>query len=543
MTGGRTNINAITDVAVDAAANGIIVRTFFIRCLIGKCTAELRTILNRSSANCKPCWRPCLRCTRFQGARSDDDNEDENSGLRAMFRDVRIVVNHSIVTVTNRYDGAVIFSGPLNDLASGIFYPETMPAGPGVSTASNTCTSFMYSGWGACQADNTQTRTVASSSPAGCTGGTPVLSQSCIYVAPACTYNYSTWGACQANGTQTRTAQSSPAGCTGTPILSQPCTYGSTCSSFTYNGWGTCTNGTQTRTVATSTPTGCTGGSPVLSQSCTSSTTLTLAQVTTTCTQCHGLTVNGVVLKSGGYSVSGRSASAWVSAISGMFTPPSGTTVQDFANFLTGLSSTPSTCSSFTYNGWGTCTNGTQTRTVATSTPTGCTGGSPVLSQSCTSATTCSSFTYNGWGTCTNGTQTRTVATSTPTGCTGGTPVLSQSCTSATTCSSFTYNGWGTCTNGTQTRTVATSTPTGCTGGTPVLSQSCTSATTLTLAQVKTTCTQCHGLTVNTTVLKSGGYSVSGRSASAWVSAINGMFTPPSGTTVQDFANFLVTLP
>jgi hypothetical protein len=43
---------------------------------------------------------------------------------------------------------------------------------------------------------------------------------------PACTYTYSDWGACQADGTQTRTVvSSSPSGCTGTPSLSQACTY------------------------------------------------------------------------------------------------------------------------------------------------------------------------------------------------------------------------------------------------------------------------------------------------------------------------------
>jgi len=45
-----------------------------------------------------------------------------------------------------------------------------------------TCTSFTYSDWGACQPNNTQTRTITSSSPAGCTGGTPeALSQPCVY--------------------------------------------------------------------------------------------------------------------------------------------------------------------------------------------------------------------------------------------------------------------------------------------------------------------------------------------------------------------------
>jgi len=41
------------------------------------------------------------------------------------------------------------------------------------------CT-YTYSDWGACQPDNTQTRTVLTATPEGCTG-TPVLSKSCIY--------------------------------------------------------------------------------------------------------------------------------------------------------------------------------------------------------------------------------------------------------------------------------------------------------------------------------------------------------------------------
>jgi hypothetical protein len=196
-----------------------------------------------------------------------------------------------------------------------------------LAPAPATCTSFTYSAWGACQSNNTQTRTVASSSPTGCTGGSPVLSQSCTYVPPvtACTsFTYSAWGACQSNNTQTRTvASSSPSECTGgSPVLSQSCTYVppvTACTSFTYSAWGACqSNNTQTRTVASSSPTGCTGGSPVLSQSCT-------------------------------------------------YVPP------------------VTACTSFTYSAWGACqSNNTQTRTVASSSPTGCTGGSPVLSQSCT---------------------------------------------------------------------------------------------------------------------------------------------------------------
>ncbi len=47
-----------------------------------------------------------------------------------------------------------------------------------VATAPVTCTSFTYSAWSACTG-GLQTRTVVSASPAGCTGGSPVLSQAC----------------------------------------------------------------------------------------------------------------------------------------------------------------------------------------------------------------------------------------------------------------------------------------------------------------------------------------------------------------------------
>jgi hypothetical protein len=47
----------------------------------------------------------------------------------------------------------------------------------------------------------------------------------------------------------------------------------------------------------------------------------------------------------------------------------------------------PPTCSSFTYSAWTACVGGQQTRTVLTSSPAGCTGGTPVLAQSCVPVT------------------------------------------------------------------------------------------------------------------------------------------------------------
>jgi hypothetical protein len=88
------------------------------------------------------------------------------------------------------------------------------------------CTSYTYT-LGACQSNNTAPVLTSVGVPAGCSGGaTPATTQSCTYVAPTCSYTYSVWGACQSSGTQTRTVTSTtPAGCTGTPVTTQSCTY------------------------------------------------------------------------------------------------------------------------------------------------------------------------------------------------------------------------------------------------------------------------------------------------------------------------------
>jgi hypothetical protein len=307
-------------------------------------------------------------------------DDGQSAGLVSLLKAVRFSVSDGTLTITNAATGNVIFSAPVSNLTSGTFHPENMPnastppapaactytysawsdcsngnqtrtvssATPASCTGTpllsqvctvtpppvppppppaTTCTTFGYTAWDMCQAGGTQNRTVTSSSPAGCTGGTPVTSQACTYVPPVTTcsaFTYSGWGACQPNGTQTQTVtSSSPAGCTGgTPVTSQACTYVppvTTCSAFTYSAWGACdSTNTQTRTVTSSSPAGCTGGSPVTTQACT-------------------------------------------------YVPP------------------VTTCSAFTYSAWGACdSTNTQTRTVTASSPAGCTGGSPVTTQACT---------------------------------------------------------------------------------------------------------------------------------------------------------------
>jgi hypothetical protein len=311
---GPANVNAITTVAVAAASSTHDAENSWSG-HDSHSSHDVGSVIRSLSTVLKPLF-DLYGITRI-------GEDDEGSHLRALLHDVSFTVKSGVVTVANRATGGIIFTGPLSNLASGTFHAENMPAAPG-GTPPPSCT-YAYNAWASCQSDGTQTRTVASASPGGCTG-TPVLSQACTYApsSPAtCQYTYSAWTACQTNGTQTRTVVTSgPTGCTGTPVLTQSCTYvppPPTCTSFSYSAWGACqSTNTQSRTVATSSPTGCTGGSPVLTQSCT-------------------------------------------------YVPP------------------VTTCTSFTYSAWGACqSSNTQSRTVATSSPTGCTGGLPVLTQSCT---------------------------------------------------------------------------------------------------------------------------------------------------------------
>lgn len=155
------------------------------------------------------------------------------------------------------YAQAVPFNGTAPDLG----YAETGSSQPPVP-----CTSYTYSAWGPCN-NGVKTRTVLSSSPAGCVGRLqPILTDTCTVPPSPCVYTYSAWGNC-VNGQQSRTVVSvTPSNCVGTPVLTQSCTI-PTCT-YTYSAWGPCVNGVQTRTVLSSDPNPCTG-TPVLSQTCT----------------------------------------------------------------------------------------------------------------------------------------------------------------------------------------------------------------------------------------------------------------------------------
>lgn len=73
--------------------------------------------------------------------------------------------------------------GSVNTYGKSYSYNVRCVRGGGSTPPPPSACIYTYSNWGDCQPDNTQTRTVLASSPAGCVG-TPVTSQSCTYVPP-----------------------------------------------------------------------------------------------------------------------------------------------------------------------------------------------------------------------------------------------------------------------------------------------------------------------------------------------------------------------
>jgi hypothetical protein len=139
---------------------------------------------------------------------------------------------------------------------------------------------------------------------------------------------------------------------------------------------------------------------------------------------------------------------------------------------------TTTACTSINYSDWSLCQpDGTQSRTVVSKTPADCTEEDAILTQNCLyTVPTCTEIVYSDWGACQpGGNQTRTVVSRTPGGCATGDLILEQECIfSMPACTSFEYFEWGECQfDGTQSRTITAGLPAGCTGGNPELSQSC----------------------------------------------------------------------
>jgi len=328
---------------------------------------------------------------------------------------------------------AVSGSGPWTWTCSGTNGGTTASCSAPVSQTVATCATFTYSAWSDCSATGQQTRTVSTSSPTNCTGGTPVLSQSCTAPTYTITYNgngntggavpvdshkytngstatflgntgnltktgytFSGWG--WNSGDNSSYPPNDPTvWLTGTPynVVVYARWIPAVCTSFTYSAWSTCSaDGTQTRTVSTSSPTNCTGGTPVVSQSCTASFTViydgngnTGGSVPVDSTKyIYGgiVTLKG---NTGNLTKTGYTFAGWDWNSGDNSSDPTISNFEMTSNTLvTTLYAewTPAVCTSFTYSAWSKCSaDGTQTRTVSTSSPTACTGGTPVVSQSC----------------------------------------------------------------------------------------------------------------------------------------------------------------
>jgi len=119
-------------------------------------------------------------------------------------------------------------------------YPNALiKIGTWIEAIPQPCTSFTYSAWtpSSCIYGQTQTRTLASSSPSGCIipnppqagDSVPSYSQSCPSQTQTCIYHYfSDWSTCSSEGIQTQTLlpSSIPYGCTAAigTTLTKSCT-------------------------------------------------------------------------------------------------------------------------------------------------------------------------------------------------------------------------------------------------------------------------------------------------------------------------------
>jgi len=246
------------------------------------------------------------------------------------------------------------------------------------------CSAFTYSDWTLCSVNGTQTRTVISSSPSGCSGGSPVLTQSCT---PACTandYSCGDWSSCSVSGSQTRNCNkiSNCDGGVQIPAISQSCTYmPPICNSWIYSTWSDCqANGTQTRTIINSSPDGCSGGNPVLTQSCSYIPFCTLNDYS--CGNWSACSQNGRQTRACDKIKNCQDGAVSIATSQSCTYTPA--------------------CISFYYSSWSECSqDGKQTRNITSKYPSNCEGGaSPQTMQSCTPPCSADTWTCGSWGEC-----------------------------------------------------------------------------------------------------------------------------------------------
>ncbi len=320
--GAALDVNPFTDLAFSAAAGGRSAEQVF-RSSDSDDRRRISDGATRLLARLQVVLAPLLERYGITDLGAD------RAAVRLLLEDIRIRRSDGVVTVTNRATGGVIFRGPLSDLDSGTFTAANMPEGPGTTPPPAGDGAALYEG-----------------SCAGCHGPlatSQVRGESANSIAEAI---------------------ADDEGGMGTPALRALTStqLSAIASALSGNGGGGGGGGT-----------GGTDGAALYEGSCAG---------------CHGPLATS--------QVRGESAGDIAEAIAdnegGMGTPAlqalTSTQLSAIASALSGSGGgggggTPGTCTSFTYSAWGTCTAGTQTRTVLASMPAGCTGGAPVLSQAC----------------------------------------------------------------------------------------------------------------------------------------------------------------
>lgn len=290
------------------------------------------------------------------------------------------------------------------------------------TTTSVTC-SYETSEWSKCSQTGIMTRTVKAI-PIGCipdTDNLPDKEKTCTYVpettATACTYTYSSWSDCNIYGKRTRTiASRTPSGCIdmSTPILSESCTYvapttttrttssettaTSTACTYTLSDWSTCkSSGIQTRDILSRAPSGCYDSSmPILQRTCTFTTSTTSSTGTTT----TNTSSDSSVACSYYYSDWGvcDSSGKQRRVVTGKYPLGCTESAVSYVERSCSYAATTTTAGTgiacaYVLSEWSVCNaDGKQTRLITSKTPYGCSDYNvPELSRYCTAATSVSS--------------------------------------------------------------------------------------------------------------------------------------------------------
>jgi hypothetical protein len=258
-----------------------------------------------------------------------------------------------------------------------------------------TCESFEYSDWSDCSQTGTKTKTIISSTPSGCQGGTPDdLSTDCIYT-PVCREEdwIPTEQSCQPDNTKIITYSKS-INCEGGYEPTNPetvdCVYDApecTINDWTCQDYGVCQSTNQKTRTCTKNNLNCEGGySPSLTQGCT---------FIPTCNDSH-----------------------WDFNLNPEICPSTEIQTKEYFKLINcegGVTKTDQeiTCEydapicEYEYSDYGDCINGIKIREVLNN-PTNC-QGFPELKKTCEIIPNCNESDWSfSLGTCTNGKQTKT---------------------------------------------------------------------------------------------------------------------------------------